>query len=221
MLEAKFNKKLWHFNMDFNLSLNSEILVLWGPSGAGKTTILHCLAGLVSPNEGIIKLNDKLLYSSAHEINIAARSRNIGYLFQNYALFPHMTVKQNVYYGLKSQKTSLNKAKIDPIKLLESFGINHLKERYPGQLSGGERQRVALARALVVQPGLLLLDEPFSALDKKNKISLRAEIKKLNEEWKIPFIIVTHDEDDASFLGDRVLEINKGQLQKITSKNNV
>lgn len=201
MLEASFSKKLWHFDMEFNLCLNNQILVLWGASGAGKTTILHCLAGLINPSAGTIRLNDQLLYSSYDNVNIAARNRSIAYLFQNYALFPHMTVKQNVYYGLKSQKADKNRTRIEPLKLLKSFGINHLQNRYPGQLSGGEKQRVALARALVLQPRLLLLDEPFSALDKVNKQSLRNEIKKLHEEWQIPFIIVTHDEEDAEYLG--------------------
>lgn len=218
MLEANFNKKLWHFDMDFNLSLNNQILVLWGASGAGKTTILHCLAGLINPSAGLIKLDDHILYSSEHNISVAARDRNIAYLFQNYALFPHMTVKQNVHYGLKSKKMNTQQNQLEPVKLLESFGINHLQNRYPRQLSGGERQRVALARALVLQPKLLLLDEPFSALDKVNKQSLRSEIKRLHKEWQIPFIIVTHDGEDAEYLGDSVIEINQGRMQNIITK---
>lgn len=213
MLEADFRKRLWYFDVDFQVKLGNEILVLWGPSGAGKTTVLHCLAGLITPDQGSIKLKDRILYSSVEKINVPTRHRNIAYLFQNYALFPHMTVKENVYYGLKSQNSKGSQEKIDPIKLLESFGIKHLLNRYPGQLSGGEKQRVALARALVLQPQLLLLDEPFSALDKENKVSLRNEIKNIHTQWQIPFIIVSHDEEDAAFLGDRVIEIEQGKLK--------
>ncbi|NLJ71993.1 MAG: ATP-binding cassette domain-containing protein [Syntrophomonadaceae bacterium] len=218
MLEAKFEKNLWHFNIEFSLKLDNKILVLCGPSGAGKTTILHCLAGLVSPDTGDICLNNRLLYSSKNKINTAAKDRNIAYLFQNYALFPHMTVKQNVYYGLKSRKARNFNFYVEPIKWLDTFGIKHLQERYPRQLSGGEKQRVALARALAVQPQLLLLDEPFSALDKSNKLNLRQEIKKLHDNWQIPFILVTHDEEDANFLGDIVLEIDQGNIRRMTTK---
>jgi molybdate transport system ATP-binding protein len=209
MLEALIQKKLWHFNLDIKLQVKNEILVLWGHSGAGKTTILHCLAGLAKPSSGLIKLNDQVLYSSEDNINLSPRVRNVGYLFQDYALFPHMTVRQNVMYGLKAKKIS--KLSIDPVELLDSFGVGHLIDRYPRQLSGGEKQRVALARALAVQPKLLLLDEPFSALDKGTRESLRQEVKKLHSQWQIPFILVTHDEEDASYLGDRFISLNKGQ----------
>ncbi|PKM78258.1 MAG: ABC transporter [Firmicutes bacterium HGW-Firmicutes-15] len=218
MLKAHISKKLWNFHLDINLKLDDQILVLWGASGAGKTTILHCLAGLLSPSEGFIELNNRVLYSSVDKTNLATRNRNIAYLFQDYALFPHMTVKQNVYYGLKSQKSEPYHSNLEPIQLLDSCGVKHLMDRYPGQLSGGEKQRVALARALVVEPKLLLLDEPFSALDKHNKVSLRQEIKRLHKEWQIPFILVTHDEEDANFLGDIVVRIENG---KCTEKQSV
>ncbi len=208
MLKAQFSKKLWNFNLNINLELENQILVLWGASGAGKTTILHCIAGLLTPSEGLIELNNRILYSSVEKNNVPSRNRDIAYLFQNYALFPHMTVRENVNYGLKSHKSA---SFIEPIQVLDSCGVKHLTNRYPGQLSGGEKQRVALARALVVQPKLLLLDEPFSALDRINKESLRHEIKRLHKEWLIPFILVTHDEEDASFLGDLVVGIENGR----------
>ncbi|MEG6615090.1 ATP-binding cassette domain-containing protein [Peptococcaceae bacterium 1198_IL3148] len=209
MLEALIHKKLWHFDLNIKLQVKNEILVLWGHSGAGKTTILQCLAGLAKPSSGLIKLNDQVLYSSADHINLSPQVRNVGYLFQDYALFPHMTVRQNVMYGLKAKKIS--KSSVDPGKLLNSFGVGHLIDRYPRQLSGGEKQRVALARALAVQPKLLLLDEPFSALDKGTRESLRQEVKKLHRQWQIPFILVTHDEEDASYLGDHLIALDKGQ----------
>ncbi len=212
MLEARLTKKLWHFTLDLQLKVGNRILVLWGPSGSGKTTVLNCLAGLVKPTSGFIKLDDQLLYSSEEGIDIPVRSRNIGYLFQHYALFPHMTVRQNVLYGLQSKKHS--RSALNPVKLLDSFGVGHLIDRYPSQLSGGEKQRVALARALATQPRLLLLDEPFSALDKDTRIVLREELKSLHRRWQIPFVLVSHDEEDAGYLADIILMIEKGVVLK-------
>ena len=214
MLEAKFSKKLWHFNLELELNVDHQILVLWGPSGAGKTTVLHCLAGLRKPSAGFINLNGRTLYSSEDTINVPTRLRNVGYLFQDYALFPHLTVKQNVLYGLKSKKPRRDVAPVDPVDLLNSFGVGHLVDRYPRQLSGGEKQRVALARALAVQPELLLLDEPFSALDKNTKVRLRQELKDLQRLWQIPFVLVSHDEEDAGYLGDRILSLQKGTSEE-------
>jgi molybdate transport system ATP-binding protein len=205
MLKSCFQKKLWHFNLAIELEINNDILVLWGPSGAGKTTALHCLAGLGTPSSGFITLNNRSLFSSSEKVNVPTRFRNIGYLFQDYALFPHMTVKENVFYGLKSRRLKKNISMKDSLELLHSFGVGHLVERYPLQLSGGEKQRVALARALAVKPELLLLDEPFSALDQSNKEYLRKEIKKIHQKWQIPFILVSHDQEDAEFLGDKII----------------
>ncbi|NLB19176.1 MAG: ATP-binding cassette domain-containing protein, partial [Syntrophomonadaceae bacterium] len=200
MLQVSIVKKLAYFNLrvDFQVD-NNQILVLCGPSGSGKTTILECISGLLSPAGGDIELAGKVLFSSGLNVNVPARDRRVGYLFQDYALFPHKTVKQNVVYGLRS---SSEKNGLDYKKVLESFGVLHLIDRFPGQLSGGEKQRVALARALVVQPQLLLLDEPFSALDNKSKQKLQQEILRLHSDWQIPMVLVTHDEEDALALGD-------------------
>jgi len=218
MLEASLTKKLWHFTLDVQLKADNQILILLGPSGSGKTTILHLLAGLFKPDEGFIKINDRILYSSGEKINNPPQSRNVGYLFQNYALFPHMTVRQNVFYGLKSKGCRQDGSALDPLELLDSFGVGHLIDRYPSQLSGGEKQRVALARALVVQPNLLLLDEPFSALDRNTRISLRQELKKLHQQWQIPFVLVSHDEEDARFLGDVIVTLENGQARENSLK---
>jgi len=200
------------------LKADNQILILLGPSGSGKTTILHLLAGLFKPDEGFIKINERILYSSGEKINNPPQSRNVGYLFQNYALFPHMTVRQNVIYGLKSKGCRQDGSALDPLELLDSFGVGHLIDRYPSQLSGGEKQRVALARALVVQPNLLLLDEPFSALDRNTRISLRQELKKLQQQWQIPFVLVTHDEEDAHFMGDVIVTLENGQARENSLK---
>lgn len=210
MLQVSINKPLQYFDLevDFTVS-NHQILVVWGPSGAGKTTVLECLAGLRTPASGTIELNHKPLYSSESRINLVARDRQVGYLFQDYALFPHMTVEQNVKYGLRSKTVS---QQVDHRMLLESFGILHLRDRYPGQLSGGEKQRTALVRALVVQPRLLLLDEPFSALDQDSKSRLRQEIKNLQKTWEIPMVLVTHDKEDALALGDIMISLDQGRM---------
>ena len=211
MLEARLYKKLWHFDLEIQLKVNNnQILILLGPSGCGKTTTLNLLAGLFKADRGVIKLNNRVLYSSEDRINVHTQERNVAYLFQNNALFPHMTVMKNVTYGLRTRRNK-NKAKLDPVELLNAFGVGHLADRYPSQISGGEKQRDALARALVVQPELLLLDEPFSALDKDTKVSLRYELKQLHEKWQIPFILVTHDEEDAKFLGDITIVMKNGK----------
>jgi len=137
----------------------------------------------------------------------------MGYLFQDYALFPHLTVRQNVQYGVRCRKNNKEGSLFAPEELLDSFGVGHLSGRYPRQLSGGEKQRVALARALAVRPQLLLLDEPFSALDKNTKTVLRKEIKRLHREWRIPFVLVTHDEEDAVYLGDKIITLENGKVR--------
>lgn len=214
MLQVSITKELPYFdlNIDFQIN-NNQILVLWGPSGAGKTTILECIAGLRSPSKGCIELAESTLYSSRFNINIPTRERRVGYLFQDYALFPHMTVKQNVIYGLRNCKTPAQESPaLDFKTILDSFGVWHLIDRYPGQLSGGEKQRVALARALVSQPQLLLLDEPFSALDRQSRKNLRQEILKLKDDWQIPMVLVTHDEEDSRLLGDIIISLHNGQV---------
>ncbi|MCQ2560092.1 MAG: ATP-binding cassette domain-containing protein, partial [Clostridia bacterium] len=159
MLEVNFQKKLWNFNLHCQFYLKDEILVLWGPSGAGKSTILHCLAGLLQPDSGYIKINDKMVFDREAKINLPSRQRRIGYLFQDYNLFPHMTVQKNILYGYKNLPTAIRQTHPNPLDFLAMFGIEHLLKRYPGQLSGGEKQRVAIARALSAYPEVLLLDE--------------------------------------------------------------
>jgi len=216
MLQVSINKELPYFDLEVDFQVdNNQILVLWGPSGAGKTTVLECIAGLRSPSKGSIELEGNILYSSLYNVNIPARNRRVGYLFQDYALFPHMTVKQNVVYGLSNCKTQTGESPaLNFTTVLDSFGVLHLIDRYPGQLSGGEKQRVALARALISQPQLLLLDEPFSALDNQSKKNLRQEILRLKHDWQIPMVLVTHDEEDSRLLGDIIISLHKGQVIK-------
>ncbi|KHE68291.1 ATP-binding cassette domain-containing protein [Halobacillus sp. BBL2006] len=201
MLELNFQKQLTHFPLNVRFDINKEIVILFGPSGSGKTTILNCIAGLTHPDEGRILLNDRSLYRKGKK-PVPVQHRKIGYLFQDYALFPHMTVKKNIEYGA-SEDSLVN-------QLTKVVCIEHLMNKFPRQISGGEKQRVALVRALATQPDLLLLDEPFSSLDTKTKEECHHELKRLHKIWKIPIILVTHDEQEAKKLGDRIIYMNQG-----------
>jgi molybdate transport system ATP-binding protein len=213
MLEVQIEKKLPHFLVDVNLTVEDEILVLVGPSGSGKTTILNAIAGLDHPDAGRIILNGQTFFCE-NEKPLPTQQRNIGYLFQDYALFPHMTVEKNIGYGVKKMSAR------EPIEqLVNTLGINHLQRKYPHQISGGEKQRVALARALATEPSLLLLDEPLSALDSKTRLECQDELKRLHEIWKIPFIIVTHDMQEAEKLGDKIIFLESGLISKAIDYN--
>lgn len=213
MLQAIFVKELPDFILDIDFSIGNEILVLLGPSGAGKTTVLECLAGLEEPSRGIIKIDKHMLFSSEDNINMPARLRRIGYVFQQYALFPHMNVVNNITYGIDKKNNLSKDVTLDLSRVLDVLGIDYLRERFPNQLSGGEKQRVALARALMSQPELLLLDEPLSALDYQTRSSLQKELRQLQTLWRIPFVLVTHDNKEADFLGDKIIYLNRGQQQ--------
>ena len=182
---------------------NGEIMALFGPSGSGKTVTLKCIAGLVSPDEGIVQLADRVYYHSTEKVNLPPRERQIGYAPQNYALFPHLSVAQNVAYGLHKKKAY---PEHDPAfsSLLESTGVKRLWNRYPRHLSGGEKQRVALLRAMAINPKLLLLDEPFAAVDMTMRNILRSELKYCLQALSIPIVLVTHDPDDIDALCNRV-----------------
>lgn len=210
MLEVTIQKQLAHFPLDVSFTMRDEIVVLFGPSGAGKTTILNCIAGLTNPDGGKIVLNDQPFFHSPNN-SLPTQRRNIGYLFQDYALFPHMTVEKNIYYGVKKTTVKVNTI-IE--QLTNVLGIEHLLNKYPHQISGGEKQRVALARALATEPSILLLDEPLSALDKQTRIECQNELIRIHEMWKIPFIIVTHDQDEAEKLGHRMLMMEQGKVNE-------
>lgn len=209
MVRVDIFKKLKYFNLDVNFSVDKEMLVIQGPSGAGKTTILDCIVGIKVPDEGKIMINEDLIFSSIQKTCIPIKDRNVGYVFQNYALFPHMTVKGNINFGLKSK--GLNDLSYSDY-LSEIFQLEHLENRYPNQISGGEKQRVALARALATKPNLLLLDEPFSALDNETRDTIYKEFIEFKKIWKIDIIMITHNDEEANLLGDRIIRIDKGNL---------
>ncbi|GAA0608220.1 ATP-binding cassette domain-containing protein [Virgibacillus siamensis] len=203
MLTLDITKKLKDFSIDVTLDIGGEIAVLFGPSGAGKTTMLNCISGLSKPDSGRIVLNERVLFQD-REQSIAVQKRNIGYLFQDYALFPHMTIKKNITYGMKDEALVH--------QLVEVVGIGHLLASYPHQISGGEKQRAALVRALATKPDALLLDEPFSSLDKKTKDECQNELLRLHSIWNIPIILVTHDYNEAVKLGNRILRMEDGKI---------
>ncbi len=211
MLQANILKQFSSMAISLKFNAGNEILVLSGSSGAGKTTVLNCLSGLVQPTEGEIKMGGRTFFSSENKINLPPQQRHIGYVFQDYALFPHMTVKRNVMYGLPRHCKCDQGYRLSVLEVMEMLGITHLQGRFPGTLSGGEKQRVALARALMTEPEMLLLDEPLSALDTEIRLELQEELKKLHRNWNIPFILVTHDQQEASYLGDRVIKMEKGK----------
>jgi molybdate transport system ATP-binding protein len=208
MLVVQIKKALSHFSMDVDLKVEDEIVVLVGPSGSGKTTILNVIAGLDQPDEGLVILNEQVYFQGKGQ-SLAPQKRNVGYLFQDYALFPHMTVEKNIAYGVKN-----NMALSRSNQLISVLGIGHLVKKYPHQISGGEKQRVALARALATEPSVLLLDEPLSALDRETRIECQDELLRLHQMWRIPFIIVTHDMDEAERLGDTIHFLEQGSIRR-------
>ena len=185
-----------------------RVLALVGPSGSGKTTILHCIAGLFKPDEGIIECADNTWYDSARKINKSPQDRRAGLVFQHYELFPHLTVLGNIMLPMKVY--GQDKARREALALLEKVHLKGLENRYPAMLSGGQRQRVALARALARNPDVLLLDEPFSAVDQVTRRKLRLETAGLTRTLNIPIILVTHDLDEACMLADNLCVLHNG-----------
>jgi molybdate transport system ATP-binding protein len=202
------------FNLDIALRTNSNRVVLYGPSGAGKSLTLQAIAGLLTPDRGLIRLKQNILFNSATGICLPPQQRKVAYLFQDYALFPHLTVAQNVAFGLRKGSFNLRRPNDHPMvkKWLASFELSATANSYPHQLSGGQRQRVALARALVLEPDILLLDEPFSALDLSLRDKMRHELSELQRRLDVPMMVITHDPADLALLGDEIFEIRDGKI---------
>ncbi len=209
-LRVELRKMHGEFNLQVNFTAAPGITILFGASGAGKTTVLDCLAGLVTPDTGAITVGGESLFDSARGINLPSRQRRSGYVFQDLALFPHLTAEQNIQYGLGRLPESLRRERSAAI--LESFRIAHLRSRKPSEVSGGERQRVALARALVTDPQLLLLDEPLAALDGATKSKIVDDLRAWNQSHHIPILYVTHSRDEVFALGERVLVLENGSI---------
>jgi len=198
------------FTLDVDFTAAPGITILFGPSGSGKTTILQCIAGLARPEAGRITAGERVFFDSAAGIDLPVPKRQLGYLFQTLALFPHLSVQRNVEYGLGHLDSETRAARVD--RVLESFRIAHLRARKPEEISGGERQRVALARALVTEPCVLLLDEPLSALDNATKTRIIDDLRLWNERRSIPILYVTHGRREVFALGERVLFLEHGKV---------
>lgn len=195
---------------DVSLKVESGALVaLLGPSGSGKSTLLRLIAGLETPDSG------RILLTGEDATYRTVQDRGIGFVFQHYALFKHMTVRKNIAFSLELRKTPPNKVKARVDELLELVQLNGLGDRYPSQLSGGQRQRVALARALAVEPKVLLLDEPFGALDAKVRKDLRAWLRRLHDEVHVTTVFVTHDQEEAMEVADEIVIMNRGKVEQI------
>jgi ABC-type sulfate/molybdate transport systems ATPase subunit len=218
-LFVDIRKRLSGFNLDIKFEMDNDILGLLGESGSGKSMTLKCIAGLEKPDSGKIILNDRVLFDSERGIYIPIKDRRVGFLFQNYALFPHMTVEQNIGYGLSSlKKEERNRIIRDKIQMMQLEG---LEKRYPGQISGGQQQRVALARALVVEPEVLLLDEPFSALDNHLRRQMIIQMSETLSQYKGYTLFVTHNMEEAFQLCDNLLIISDGKKIEHDNKNKI
>ena len=209
MLEVQIYKKLAEFDLDVSFQVNDNILGLMGASGSGKSMTLKCIAGIETPDQGRIVLNDRVLFDSEKKINVPIQKRNVGYMFQSYALFPNMNVYENISVGLRARK--VKDVDIVVQKVMQQFRIFELASRYPKQLSGGQRQRVALARLMAYEPDVLLLDEPFSALDEDLKKDLLQELKSELQISK-PVVFVSHNKEEVNELCDFKYKIKLGEI---------
>ena len=209
----RFGKFVAVDNLSLNIPSNAFITLL-GPSGCGKTTTLRMIAGLETPTEGSISIDGKVVFDADEGINLPPNKRDVGFLFQNYALWPHMTVYQNIAFGLENLKWSQDRIQKRVTELLAMLRIDQFEKRYPSELSGGQQQRVAIARTLAPGPKVLFMDEPLSNLDAKLRMEMRAELKRLHRDTDSTFVYVTHDQLEAMTLSTMVCIMNEGALQQ-------
>ena len=207
-LIVQIEKKLKNFTLQVDFKTNGSCLGILGASGCGKSMTLKCIAGIVTPDKGYIELNGKVLFDSAHGINLSPQQRKIGYLFQNYALFPNMTVYDNIGIGMNAPKNKKHEIITD---ILERFHLKGLEDQYPSKLSGGQQQRVALARMLAYEPDVLLFDEPFSAMDSYLKEELQIQLQDLLNEYQGDSIMVTHSRDEVYRFCKDVVVLDQGR----------
>ena len=223
-LFVDIEKRLDAFDLHMQFEMQDEVLALLGGSGSGKSMTLKCIAGIEKPDKGKIVLDGRVLFDSEKHINLKPQERGVGYLFQQYALFPNMTVYQNITCGMKGaiRRTGARGMNLDMIRdIIDLVHLNGLEEKKPKQISGGEQQRVALARILVNQPDALLLDEPFSALDSALRKNLVRETYKLMKNYGKSVIFVTHDQKEAFRLSESVALIERGQITRKGSRDDI
>ncbi|MBI2942439.1 MAG: ABC transporter ATP-binding protein [Chloroflexi bacterium] len=218
-LDVDLDLQLGSFRLRARYAIGDELLVLFGPSGSGKSLTLQCLAGWLRPQRGRVVLNDRVLFDAGRRVDLPSSDRRIGYLVQSCGLFPHLSVVENIGYGLVGIARSERQRRV--AELMDLMQLNGLADRHPAEISGGQQQRVALARALIIRPDLLLLDEPFSALDAGIRRYLRQELVVLRRRLGIPILFVTHDLGEAYALADRVAVYDAGQVLQIGDKGAV
>lgn len=207
---------------DLDLTIDDgDFMCMLGPSGCGKTTTLRMIAGLEHPTGGSISIGDKVMDSVEDGIFVPAEKRDMGLVFQTYALWPHLTVEKNIAFGLNLRKQSKSEQKARATQVMKTMGIERYGARYPSQLSGGQQQRVALARMLAVNPGVMLLDEPLSNLDSRLRLEMRAELGRIHDEFKSTIVFVTHDQWEAMTLATRIAVMFEGRLQQIGSPTDI
>lgn len=216
--DVRLRKQLRHadsrFDMDLGFSSHAARVVLFGPSGAGKTQTLRMIAGITRPDDGRVAVAGRVLYDRAAGVSLPAPQRRLATMFQDYALFPHLTVRQNIGFGLRRgwRNPSLRRRDPQVEAWIGRFGLQAVAGHYPQQLSGGQRQRTALARALVTEPAALLLDEPFAALDRALRRQLRGELLQLQQALQLPLLLITHDEEDVEILAEQVVQLAGGRV---------
>lgn len=219
-LTKRYGKVTALDNIDLTVG-NGQFMALLGPSGCGKTTLLRCLAGFETPDEGEIAIGGQVVYSSEKGINVPPGERELGMVFQSYALWPHMRVSDNVGFGLELKKVPRGQREQRITQVLQDVGLGGLGHRYPSELSGGQQQRVALARLLATRPPLFLMDEPLSNLDARLRMDMRAELKRLHRESKVATAYVTHDQTEAMTMADLVVVMSAGKIEQASSPRQV
>lgn len=219
MLICQIDKRLGNFHLSIDLRVGDHVTALFGPSGSGKSLTLQAIAGLITPDSGRIQIGDRTVYDAAQGVNLPPQERRIGYVFQNYALFPHLTVAENIGYGLHRLGRADREQRI--AEAIASVRLNGMERHRPGQLSGGQQQRVALARALVTRPEVLLLDEPFAALDRSIRLELHAQLAELLGELAVPTLLVTHELEEAYALCRSIAVYQSGRIVQMGSREGV
>ncbi len=210
MLRVEVSKQLGQFSVDVAFASEGRVTGLFGPSGSGKTSLVSMIAGLMTPDRGVISVDGEALDDTTRRFHVAVHRRRIGYVFQDARLFPHLDVRRNLDYGRRMNRLTRDAAQEK--RLSEMLNIGHLLDRRPGQLSGGERQRVALGRALLAQPRLLLLDEPLGSLDEDRKAEILPYLMLLRDEAGVPMVYVSHDPDELRQLASHVVMLKRGRV---------
>jgi molybdate transport system ATP-binding protein len=218
-LRIRLQKKVNGFALDIEWVIGNELAVLFGFSGAGKSMTLQSIAGLIKPDEGKVSLDDIIYFDSSTRTNLPPQERPFGYVFQDLALFPHMTVLQNILYGAPNlhKREKLDRAG----EMIRAFKLTGLEDRYPYEISGGQKQRGAFARALIRQPKALLLDEPFSALDHPLRLEMRRFLREVRDNFDIPVLLVTHDFEEAVAISDKIIVYEHGKIAQIDSPDRI